>query len=193
MALSIDAIRRLIERQMAPTIRRVNLAIARGVIRSLNDAAKAQALQVSLLDDELADDVEHFQPFGLSFVPPTGAEVVALAVGGNRDHLIALGATSRSHRPTGASEGEGGLYTLTGWKVFCDDEGNVFIGADEPGGATFKVALASMVEAEFNAVKATLASGSVANESGTGTTPVVFASPYTGPADLGSSKVKVVG
>src|SRR5687768_8128760 len=123
MAMSLDEIRRFIFRQMAPTIARVNGMVKRGVIRRVTDSTKVQSLQLSALDDETPDDVEHLQPFGVSFVPPAGAEVVALAVGGNSDHLFALGASSRAHRPTrrggvhespvSIGEGEGGLYTLS--------------------------------------------------------------------------------
>lgn len=187
MALSVDAIAGLVERVMAPTIRRVNGMVKRGVIRRVTDSARQQLLQLSLLEDEVADEVEHLQPFGLSFVPPAGSEVAALAVGGNQDYLLALGATSRAHRPTGAEEGEGGLYTLDGWKVFLDDEGNVFIGGDAAG-ATVKVARADRVEAELSAIKATLDS-----LTGGAGTAAEFGTPYTpDPGGVGSSKVWVV-
>lgn len=155
MALSIEQITRLVFRQLAPTVRRVNLMISRAVVRRVDDGGLMQRVQLSLLGDsdgddvEVADDVEHLQPFGVSFVPPAGSEVAALCVGGNRDHILALCASSRAHRPTGAQAGEGGLYTLTGWKVFCDADGHVYIGADEAGGATHPLALADRVDQRF--------------------------------------------
>ena len=192
MALSMPAV----FQQLRPTINRVNGMIRRGVVRRVNDTRLMQVLQLSLLEGEVADDVEHLQPFGLSFVPPLQSEVVALSVGGNADHVFALGASSREHRPTGAEEGEGGLYTLTGWKVFCDAEGNVFIGADEEGGATHKVAMADAVESELNKIKNALGAAQVAVVGGSsaGTYPLGYSSPllaYTSVADVGSETVKV--
>lgn len=187
MGMSVETMRGLITRVMAPTIRRVNGMVKRGVVRRVTDGARQQLLQLSLGVDEVADEVEHLQPFGLSFVPPAGAEVAALAVGGNADYILALGATSRAHRPTGANEGEGGLHTLDGWKVFLDDEGNVFIGGDAAG-ATVKIARADRVEAELAAIRTTL--DSLTGGSGA---PAEFNTPYMpDPGGVGSSKAWVV-
>jgi phage baseplate assembly protein V len=197
MALTLDAVRSLILRQMAPTIRRVNLMVSRGVIRRVTDSARAQLVQVSLLgdsttgDEEIADDVEHVQPFGVSFVPPAGSEVAAICVGGNRDHVLVLGASSRAHRPTGASEGEGGLYTLNGWKVFLDDEGNVYLGGDAAG-ATFQVALASKVEAELDKIRSAIADAATTAEDGGAAFKAAIVGAWGTREAVGSSKVKAV-
>lgn len=191
MAMTVEAVRRIVERVMAPTIRRVNGMVRRGVIRRVRDSAQQQLVQLSLLEDETADDVEHLQPFGVSFVPPAGSEVAAIAVGGNQDYLLALGAGSRAHRPTGAAEGEGGLYTLDGWKVFLDDEGNVYIGGDAAG-ATVEVARADRVEAEiadlWTAVNGHTHSGGTIS----GNTGTPNSTPLGSAGAVGSSKVKVV-
>lgn len=203
--MNIETMRTLITRTMAPTIRRVNGMIKRGVVRRVTDTAFRQnatershhQLQLSLGVDEVADEVEHLQPFGLSFVPPAGAEVAALAVGGNNDYLLALGALSREHipggrrtapgaAPTPAEAGEGGLYNLDGWKVFLDAAGNVFIGGDAAG-ATVKIARADRVEAELAAIRTTL--DSLTGGSGA---PAEFGTPYMpDPGGVGSSKVWV--
>lgn len=200
MALSVDGIAGLVERVMAPTIRRVNGMVKRGVIRRVTDSARQQLLQLSLLEDEVADEVEHLQPFGLSFVPPAGSEVAALAVGGNQDYLLALGATSRAHRPTGAEEGEGGLYTLDGWKVFLDEEGNVFIGGDAAG-ATVKVATDAQVEARLSEMAAAIVTAAFGSSDGGSTlqtnikiklTEAGWGPDGIQPPSVGSSKVWVV-
>jgi phage baseplate assembly protein V len=188
--MNLDGMVRLITRVMAPTISRVNGMVTRGVIRRVADDARQQLVQLSLLADEVADDVEHLQPFGVSFVPPNGAEVAAIAVGGNQDYLLALGATSREHRPTGAAEGEGGLYTLTGWKVFLDDEGTVYIGGDAAT-ATVRVARADLVEAELGKVRDALAAA-LAPPSGGALTYAPPSAEYTAVGSVGSSKAWVV-
>lgn len=192
MALSLDEIRRFVFKQLAPTIAKVNGMVKRGVIRRVTDGTKVQSVQLSTLDDETPDDVEHLQPFGVSFVPPAGSEVVALAVGGYSDHMVALGASSRAHRPTGAGEGEGGLYTMTGWKVFLDDEGNVFIGADPATGTFFKLALAEKVESELADLWAALHTHKHTGGTVSGLTGTPDGVPLGEAGSVGSSKVKVV-
>jgi len=160
---------------------RVSTMIARGVISRVNDALATQGLQVELRHLEVADDVEHFQPYGLSFRPAVDSEVIVLAIGGAQDHLVGLAATDRATRPTGVEEGEGGLYNPTGWKIFLAADDVVHLGAQS--GADF-VALAALVKAELDKIQATL---------GTGTTPtggpVTFTSPYIA-GDVAAQKVK---
>ena len=124
----------------------------------------------------MADDVELFQPFGVSFHPPLNSEVLVLAVGSSQDNLVALTATSRADRPTGAQEGEGGLYTPSGWKLFLDQDGNVRLGSKE---AAIKLARADKVESELAAIATTL--GSVVDAS--------FSSTYTPSGDVGAEKI----
>jgi len=107
---------------------RVDGMVARGVVEYVNDALKTQRIQVSLLADEVADEVEHLQPYGLSFVPPAGAQCIALAVGGARAHLVAVCADVPGERPTGAGPREGGLYSKGRWRVFVDKDGTVVVG-----------------------------------------------------------------
>jgi phage baseplate assembly protein V len=105
--------------------------ISRGVIARVDDTTPTQTIQVELRYDELADSVELLQPFGLSFNPETGSEVLVLAAGASQEQLVALNATSRQSRPTGVSTGQGGLYDPDGWKIFLSNDGLVHIGAQE--------------------------------------------------------------
>lgn len=134
---------------------KIGTMITRGVISRVNDALATQGLQIELRDQELADDAEHFQPYGLSFHPAVDSEVVVLAIGGAQDHLIAVNATNRAQRPTGVDEGEGGLYNPTGWKVFLAADDIVHL--SEKTAADF-VALASKVESELDLIKQSLSS-----------------------------------
>lgn len=103
--------------------------VTRGVVTRINDKLKAQSLQIELRFGEVADNVEHFQPFGLSFHPSKASEVIVFAVGGSQDNLVALAAMDRDVRPADISEGEGGLYTPSGWKLFCADDDTVSAGS----------------------------------------------------------------
>lgn len=129
---------------------RLDAVIARAVISRVNDALKTQRLQLQILADETVDDVEHFQPYGLSFVPPVGSECIALGVAGARSHTIAICAQHPDQRPKDKGAKTGGLYTSGVWRLFIDANGIVHLGADS--GAEF-VALAQKVLNELNAIR----------------------------------------
>lgn len=92
---------------------RVMMMFGRGVLRGVNDANGRQQLQVELLKGELRDDVEHMQNYGFTS-HPTGGDVAAASVGGNREQVIVLVVDDRRYRiPLEA--GEVAMY---------DDQGN---------------------------------------------------------------------
>jgi phage baseplate assembly protein V len=154
--------------------------ITRGVISAVNESLGTQGLQIDLRAGDSDIDVEHFQPFGLSFHPNVDSEVLVFAVGGDHDHLVAVTAMDRDVRPTDAKEGEGGLYTPSGWKVFCEHpSGTVNLGAKSPVNA---LARADRVEAELKLIKATL--DSLAGD------PARFTKAYTKVGSVGADKVK---
>ena len=106
-------------------------AVTRGIISSSNDSKATQTVQADLRFDEASADIEHFQPFGLSFRPTKDSEVIVLATGASQDNLVCFAATDRSIRPLDVIEGEGGLYTPTGWKVFCNEDDEVHLSVKE--------------------------------------------------------------
>jgi phage baseplate assembly protein V len=126
-----DALVRLVQQVTAPLRHRLAMVVSRLVLDAVNDAAKLQGLRVQVLADEVLDEVEHFQPGGLTHVPLAGAEGVLLCVGGNRAHAVAVGVANRDARPTGLLPGETGLYSAQagsgGLKVLLDAEGNIVL------------------------------------------------------------------
>lgn len=101
-----------LERFLAPMSTRIRMMVARAVCRAVNDAGGLQAVQVSLLADEVKDGVERVQNYGLTSVPLPGAEGVAVFVGGNRDHGVVIAMDDRRYRLKGLEGGEVALYTL---------------------------------------------------------------------------------
>ncbi|HEY4254590.1 MAG TPA: phage baseplate assembly protein V [Roseomonas sp.] len=99
-----------IQRMMAPLHDRVMLAIGRAVINAVNDGGGLQRLQVTLLEDEVRDDVERVQQYGLSAAPLPGADAVVVCIGGSRDHPIVIAVDDRRHRPV-LGAGEVALYS----------------------------------------------------------------------------------
>ncbi len=109
---------------------RLDAVVSRAVIELVNDAMKTQRVQLSILEGEVEDDVEHMQPYGLSFTPPAGAEAIALAPAGSRANTVAICAQLPGDRPQGAPPRAGGLYTKGAWRLYIDPAGVVCLGAE---------------------------------------------------------------
>jgi len=91
--------------------------VVRGVVRRATQGA-LQRLQVAVTgDDDLADDIEHAEPLGLTVVPLDGAEVIVANIGGDAGHPVALQVFDRAHRPTDLASGEGAVYNCHGVRV----------------------------------------------------------------------------
>jgi phage baseplate assembly protein V len=94
---------------------RVQHMIARGVIRDVDDSTKAQIAGLELENGYRPTKVEHLHPYGLSTHPRRGAEVIALALGGDRDHLVVLATPDRRYR----------IKVAAGEVALHDDQGQV--------------------------------------------------------------------
>lgn len=106
----IEAVRKL----LAPLQRRVMLMVGRCVLRTIDDGAKLQVVQIGVLAGETLDRVERFQAYGFTSHPLPGAEGVVVFAGGNRAHGLVLALDDRRHRKVGLDEGEVALYTDEG-------------------------------------------------------------------------------
>ncbi len=110
---------------------RVRGMIARAVLNLVNDATKLQALQVTLLADQVADEVEHFQHYGFTSVPHAGAEGIALAIGGSTGNTVVVNVDDRRYRLKALPNGEVALYDDLGHKVHLTRDGIVIDGAGQ--------------------------------------------------------------
>lgn len=93
---------------------KMRLMVSRAVLALVNDAAKLQGVQVTLLDEEARSEIERFQQYGFSSHPLEGAEAIALAVGGSRSHMVVLAVDDRRYRKKDLQPGEVALYTDEG-------------------------------------------------------------------------------
>ncbi len=101
----------------------------------------------------VADELESFEPQGLHFRAPVGAEYVQLHPGAEPANALMICAHDRGGLPADELEqGEGGLHLLGTYKVFLDSDGKVHIG----GGAAASdfVALAAKVKTEIERLAA---------------------------------------
>lgn len=105
-------------RLVAPYARRLSNMVARGTVSLVNAASKMQSLQLRLLAGESKDDVEHFEPYGLTSHPRPGAECVALFLDGDRSHGIVVCVADRRYRVKGLESGEVILHDDQGQSVY---------------------------------------------------------------------------
>lgn len=110
---------------------RVRGMIARVVLNLVNDATKLQAMQVTLLADQVSDDVEHFQHYGFTSVAFPGAEGIALAIGGSTGNTVVINVDDRRYRLKALPDGEVALYDDLGHKVHLTRDGIVIDGAGQ--------------------------------------------------------------
>lgn len=117
----IDTVNRL----LAPLANRVRNMVSRAVVQVVDDAKKAQLMQLGILADEVKDDVERLQNYGFTSVPLDGAEAVVVFVGGKREHGIVIVTEDRRHRLRNLESGEVAVYDRTGSKIVLKTNGDI--------------------------------------------------------------------
>lgn len=103
--------------------RRVTNMLARGVVGIANASGKMQTLQLALLANESKDSVEHFEPFGFTSCPKTGAETLAAFIDGDRSHGVVIIATDRRYRVKNLQPGEMAIFNAFGASVKLTETG----------------------------------------------------------------------
>lgn len=125
-------------------IARLEMMVAKAIIKAVTDTDEIQLVKLSALADEVQDDVERIQTYGLSASPPVGSEAVVLFLNGNRDHGLVIACDSGEHRPKALKSGEVVLYSKHGQSVLLKEDGTLVItGATDiqlNGDADFAVA-----------------------------------------------------
>lgn len=112
-----------VQKLLAPLQRRLRLIADRAIVTLVNDALQRQNLQLKVLADEGADDVERFQNYGHTSVPPDGSEAIVLGLGGARAGLVAIAVEHKGFRPKGLEEGDSCLYHLEGHNLTLGKDG----------------------------------------------------------------------
>lgn len=102
---------------VAPYARRLSNMLARGTVSLVNAASKMQSLQLRLLAGETKDGVEHFEPYGFTSHPNTGAECLALFLDGDRSHGVVVCVADRRFRLQNLATGEVALHDDQGQSV----------------------------------------------------------------------------
>lgn len=105
---------RIIEKSLQPIVRRLRTLATRGVVKLVDPSTLMQQLQVAALGDELLDSIEHWEPYGFTSNPNSGAEALLLSLGADRDHTVAVNVADRRFRLKGMASGEVAVYTDEG-------------------------------------------------------------------------------
>lgn len=106
--------------------------VVRGTLTASVDSYPIRFLQSAIFDSELQDDIEHFEPYGFTGRPISGAEVLLVHLGGDRSHPICAVATDRRYRPANLKPGEVCVFDDLGRKVFLSSEGIKVEGVSSP-------------------------------------------------------------
>ncbi len=118
-----------LQHALNPIRQRLALMMGRALVLLVRDNTQLQSLQVSLLADEVREDVERFQNYGFTAHPHPGAEAVAASVAGNRDHVLIIAVDDRRYRLKGLTAGEVAIYTDEGDKIVLKRGGTVEVTA----------------------------------------------------------------
>jgi len=104
-------------RGLTPLRRRIMLMIGRAVIAAIKSDGGRVMLTINQLDGETSGEVELAEPWGLTSIPQAGAEVLTLAVMGERGNKVALSLGDRRHRPRDGVPGETIMFDDAGQRV----------------------------------------------------------------------------
>ena len=102
--------------------------VGKAVINAVNDTGDLQVIKIKSMHEETIEDVERIQEFGLTSNPPKNSEIVYIAVGGDKNNIIAIASDSSAHRPK-LETGETAIYNAHGVLIKLDKNGNILIGS----------------------------------------------------------------
>lgn len=123
--MSMEAMKNLVNMMVRPLRNRVYTMITRAILETADDSDGMQVVKLNLLAGETRDKVERFQNFGFTSNPPAKSECVALAIGGNRDHLIVVVAGDRASRIKDLEQGESAFHNVAGDHLTFKNTGNL--------------------------------------------------------------------
>ncbi|WP_323929092.1 phage baseplate assembly protein V [Aeromonas caviae] len=119
--VTLRDVRKLLE----PIKRRLCLIADRAIVIMVNDSLNRQNLQLNVLADEGGDDIERFQNYGHTSVPPAGSEAIVLGIGGARAGLVAIAVEDKGVRPKDLEAGDNCLYHLEGHRIILRKDGDL--------------------------------------------------------------------
>jgi len=105
-------------RFLLPIRRKIASLVLKAVLLEYRHDGKMPLLKIQLEKDEVRDNVEMLQPYGMASWPAKGAEVLPVFLGGIRDHGVAVIVDVSGTRLKLTAEGDVAIYRDTGEKVY---------------------------------------------------------------------------
>lgn len=105
--------------------RRVLTTISRGKVKTGDDTGDVQRLQIKLGDNEVRDNTLRMAEFGFASMPPVGADVVVLFVGGDRSNGVIIATGDIASRMKNMKPGESAIYDSQGKQIYLSQDGLV--------------------------------------------------------------------
>lgn len=87
---------------------------SRALVEKLDSTKACQIVDAGLLAGEARHGVEYLEPYGFTSTAHSGAEGVALFLGGDRSHGVVINVADRRYRVKGLKSGEVAIYTDEG-------------------------------------------------------------------------------
>ena len=104
---------------------RIMMAVCRGKVTFVNDAAGIQIVQVKFGSGEVIDGMSRVQEYGFTSVPQPGAHAIAIFIGGERNNGAVIATNDLRSRLKGLQPGEVAIYDDLGQKVHLTRTGIV--------------------------------------------------------------------
>lgn len=101
---------RQLKHLLSPIRRAIRLVLSRGVVTAVNAGLKMQGLQIKLYADEVKGGLEHFEPYGFTAHPHSGAEALGGFFAGDRSHGVVITVADRRYRLRELKAGEVAMY-----------------------------------------------------------------------------------
>lgn len=109
--------------------------VAKALVKAIVDSEDLQLMKLSL-NGETHSEVERIQPYGLTSIPPEGAQAVVLFLGGNRDNPVVIAADDGRVRVK-VEPGEVAMYSEHGNRIVLKADGSIEV--TPASGQRFKV------------------------------------------------------
>jgi len=198
MKMGGDKLLNSLERWIAPWKRRILSMVGKCIIEAIRDDSDIQLSQISVLDEEVQNDIERVQEFGFTSVPPKDSEGIVLYLGGNQQHGVIIATDSSEYRLKGLPDGATAIYNRNGDYVkLTDDIIEVFADSVKIGKSNFKKLVNEAFQSVFNnhvhnftaAPSGVFSTSTPAALSGTPTTPPVGGAVAAFDGTMGSSEL----
>ncbi|MGI1672218.1 MAG: phage baseplate assembly protein [Neptuniibacter sp.] len=115
-------------KELQRTMRKIRRINQRGLLRRAKYSGNTRFLQMQVEGGQPLDGVEHFEPFGFTSHPESGAEGIVLAFNGNTSHTVVFCVGDRRYRLQ-VEEGEVAIYNRHGDKVHIKDDRTIDVTA----------------------------------------------------------------